>query len=265
MSAWRQAPARTKAAGLWLLVLALALLAWRLPRLPQPPSYHRFADPWVCCGTPRCLDIGSNLLIVLAGAAGLRFLFSAAADRAFIAPAERGLYRLFFLAAVLAGLASAYYHLAPDNGRLAWDRAALALALMSWLAANLGERIHPAAGLRLLPLLLAGGLGSVLYWHWSEAQGLGDLRPYGLMQLLPLLLVPLLTWLYPSRYRGDGGVPAITGLYLLALLCDLLDQPIATLTGLVSGHTLKHLIVAAALHAVLRRLRRRRVMGHWQA
>lgn len=179
MNAWRLADPRVKAAGLLLLVAALAALAWLLPRVPQPQRYHHFADPYVCFGLPRCLDISSNALILLAGAAGLRFLRSAAARRAFIEPAERRPYTLFFLATLLVALSSGYYHLAPDNERLAWDRAALALALMSWLSANLCERVHPSAGLRLLPLLL---------------------------------------WLYRPRYSGDKDVLAITGLYLLALL-----------------------------------------------
>lgn len=260
MNPWRQAHPRTKAASLLLLVAALAALAGQLPPIPQPQYYHRFADPYACFGLPHCLDIGSNVLILLAGVAGLRFMGRAAACRAFIEPAERRPYTLFFLAAVLVALGSGYYHLAPDNGRLAWDRAALVLALMAWLAAHLCERVHLSAGLRLLPLLLAVGLGTVVYWIWSEAHGRGDLRPYGLMQLLPMLLVPLLLWLYPTRYSGDKDVLAITGLYLLALLCDLLDQPIAALTGLVSGHTLKHVIAALAIYGVLLRLRRRRIM-----
>ncbi len=260
MSEWRQAHPCTKAVGLWLLVAALAALAWLLPRVPQPQHYHHFADPYVCFGAPHCFDITSNALFLLAGAAGLRFLRSAAAQYAFIEPDEILPYTLFFFAALLVGLGSGYYHLAPDNERLAWDRAALALALMAWFAANLCERVNLTAGLRLLPLLLAAGLGSVVYWNWSEAQGMGDLRPYGLMQLCPMLLVPLLLWLYPPRYSGDRDVLAITGLYLLALLCDLLDHQIAALTGLVSGHTMKHVIAAFAIYGVLLRLRRRRIM-----
>lgn len=260
----RSAHPRAKAAGLWLLVAMLATLAWQLPRIPQPQHYHRFADSSVCFGTPHCLDIVSNVPILLAGAAGLRYLHRASARRAFIEAAELHPYTLFFLGALLVGLGSGYYHLAPDNGRLAWDRAALAIALMSWLAANLGERVNPALGLRLLPLLLAFGLGSVAYWSWSEARGQGDLRPYGLMQLYPMLLVPLLLWLYPPRYSRNQGVLAVTGLYLLALLCDLLDHPIAALTGVVSGHTLKHVIAALAIYGVLLRLERRRPMEHMQ-
>lgn len=249
-----------KAIGLWLLAVAVAGIAWLLPRIPQPLQYHQFADWHVCFGVAHCFDTSTNALFVLAGLAGLHFLSGAAAQRAFIDPREALPYRLFFLAAILVGFGSGYYHLAPDNSRLVWDRAAISLALMSWLAAILCERVSLAAGLHLLPLLLAAGLGSVGYWGWSEARGSGDLRAYGVMQFYPILLIPLLLRLYPPRYSGDKDIFAVIGLYLLALLCDLTDRPIAVLTGVVSGHTAKHAIAALAMYWVVVRLRRRRIL-----
>jgi hypothetical protein len=112
----------------------------------------------------------------------------------------------------------------------------------------------------LLPLLFAAALGSVGYWGWSEAHGIGDLRAYGLMQFYPMLLIPLLLWLYPPRYSGDKDILAVIGLYLLALLCDLTDRPIAALTGVVSGHTVKHVIAALAIYWVAWHLKRRRIL-----
>lgn len=253
-------PPDKKAFGLWLLAVALAGIAWLLPRIPQPLQYHHFADRHTCFGLSACFDVASNALFVLAGLAGLRFLFGKAGRSAFIDRREALPYRLFFLAALLVGLGSGYYHLAPDNGRLVWDRAAISLALMSWLAAILCERVSPTAGLRLLPLLLAAGLGSVIYWGWSETHGIGDLRAYGAMQLYPMLLIPLLLRLYPPRYSGDRDVLTIIVLYLLALLCDLMDHQIAALTGVISGHTAKHAIIALAIYCVVMRLRRRRIM-----
>ena len=260
MSGWRHADPRAKALGLWLLGAALASLAWALPRIPQPLQYHYFADQRACFGVPHCLDTASNALFMLAGVAGLRFLHSKSGQCAFIEPHEALPYALFFLAAILVGFGSGYYHIAPDNGRLVWDRAAVALALMSWFAAILCERVSLAAGLRLLPLLLVAGLGSVAYWGWSEAHGMGDLRPYGLMQLYPMLLIPLLLWLYPPRYSGDRDILIVIGFYLLALLCDLTDRPIAALTGLFSGHTAKHAIAALAVYWVVLQLRQRRIL-----
>lgn len=257
----RNATPRAKAFGLVLLLAVLAVFTWALPRIPQPPEYHRFADQRHCLGLPNCLNTASNVLFVLAGLAGLRFLSGSSARRLFLAPGEALPYALFFFATILIGFGSGFYHLAPDNGRLVWDRAAIALALMAWLAAIFSERLGVAAGLRLLPLFIAGGLGSVAYWGWSEAHGLGDLRAYGLMQLIPMLLVPLLVWLYPPRYNGDRDILTVSGLYFLVLFCDLSDRLIFTMTkGLVSGHTIKHLAGALAAYWVVLRLQRRRIV-----
>jgi hypothetical protein len=167
-------------------------------------------------------------------------------------------YGLFFFAMILVGPGSGYYHLAPNNARLLGDRLAMMLAFMAWFAAIVGERVGPQAGLRLLPLVVAAGLGSVIWWGWSEARGMGDLRPYFLMQLYPVLLIPLLLRLYPPRYSGGRTILAVIGLYLLALFFDLGDRPVFALTGgFVSGHTLKHGIAALAVVAVLLHLLRR--------
>lgn len=193
-----------------------------------------------------------------AKALGLGFLRGEAGRRAFIDAREAWPYALFFFAVILVGFASGRYHLAPDNAGLAWDRAAMALAFMAWFAAILCERVSLRAGLLLLPLLLGAGLGSVFYWHLSEAQGMGDLRPYGLIQLAPILLIPLLLGLYPPRYGGGRDILAIVALYLLALLFDFTDRPVFALSGgLVSGHTLKHIAAALAAMWVVRTLWRR--------
>ena len=251
---------RAKALCLWLLVAALAGLAWSLPRIPQPLQYHDFADQRTCFGMPNCLNTASNALIVLAGLTGLRFLRGDAGRQAFLLPREALPYMIFFFSVILAGLGSAHYHLAPDNHRLAWDRAAIALAFMSWFGAILCERLSLATGLRLLPLLLAAGLGSVAYWDWSEVHGKGDLRAYGLIQLVPMLLTPLLLRLYPPRYSGDKDILTVIILYLLALLCDLSDRRIALLADAVSGHTAKHLLVALTAYWVVRHLKQRRTL-----
>ena len=248
-----------KALALLLLSTALiSLVCVLLPRIPQPPQYHQFADWHACFGVIGCFDIASNALFALSGLAGLHFLSGEAGRRAFIDAREALPYRLFFATAILVAIGSGYYHLAPDNSRLVWDRAAISLALMSLFAAIICERVSLSAGLRLLPPLFAAGLGSVFYWGWSAMRGIGDLRAYGLMQIYPMLLIPLLLWLYPPRYSGDRDILTVIGLYLLALSFDFMDRQIAALTGVVSGHTLKHIIAALAMYWVVVRLRRRR-------
>lgn len=241
-----------------LLAAALAGLALTLPPIAQPLQYHDFADQRACGILPNCLDTASNALFVLAGALGLFILRGVARQRPFSDARVAAPYALFFCAVILIGFASGFYHLAPDNARLAWDRAAISLALMAWLAAVVCERVNVKAGLRLLPIGVAAGLGSVLYWSLSEARGSGDLRPYGLMQLFPMLLIPLLLRLYPVHRGGDRDILAVIGLYFLALLFDFSDHRVFDLTGgLVSGHTIKHLVAALAAVWVARYLWRR--------
>lgn len=249
-------PSLRRALGPWLLAAVLAGVAWMLPPIAQPPGYHDFADQRACWGLPNCLDTASNALFILAGAIGLFFMQRGQGvwrDRR-----EAWPYRLTFFAMILVGFGSGYYHLAPDNARLLWDRLAMMLAFMAWFAAIVSERVSPQAGLRLLPLFVAAGLGSAAWWGWSEAHGMGDLRFYLLMQMIPMLLIPLLLWRYPPRYSGDRGILAVLGLYLLAFMFDLSDRPVFALTGgWVSGHTIKHVIAALAALAMVRHLRRR--------
>lgn len=244
----------------WLVVAVVTGLALALPPIAQPLQYHDFADQRACFGLANCLDTVSNFLFVLAGINGLLFMGSETGRRAFMNKGEAWPYGLFFVAVILVGAASSHYHLAPDNARLVWDRAAIALAFMAWFAAILWERVGLRTGLVLLPLLLCAGLGSVFYWHWSETRGMGDLRPYVLMQVMPIVLIPLILGLFPPRYSGGRRILTVLGLYLLAVLFDLADRPVFALTnGLVSGHTLKHVLAALAALMMVRYLGRRRV------
>lgn len=238
--------------------VAVSALAFLAPPIAQPPSYHDFADGRACLGLPNCLDAASNVLFVLAGVWGLYVLLGTKFRPVFIDARERRPYALFFFAVVLIGLASAYYHLAPDNARLAWDRAAMALAFMAWLSALLAERVGARAGLALLAPLCAAGQGAVVYWYWSETQGVGDLRPWLLVQLMPILLVPLLLR-HPPHYSHGRDMLAVVGLYLFALLLDLGDRAVFVFTGgLVGGHALKHVVAALAAWLVAHHLCQRR-------
>ena len=116
---------------------------------------------------------------------------------------------VFFGGLLLTGFGSAYYHWEPGNARLAWDRLPLAITLMGLLAATIAERIGVKSGLWLLGPLVALAAGSVIYWHWTEQRGAGDLRLYALVQFYPLVAIPLMLWWLAPRYtrgaRSPGG------------------------------------------------------------
>ena len=242
-----------------LAIVSLIMLGC-LPPLPQPQSYHHFADDRTVLGVPNCLNVVSNLPFLIVGVWGLWFVGSSRVGSGgpLIQRVECWPFVLFFLSIGLTGLGSAYYHLRPDNNRLVWDRLPLAAALMSLFAAVLAERIDVKFGVgSLLPLVVLG-IGSVLYWHLTELQGRGDLRLYYFVQFYPMLALPLLLLLLPPRYTRTSDLFIALGWYVLAKGCEHLgDKAIYALGHVVSGHTLKHLAAAAGAYWVLRMLQKR--------
>lgn len=228
--------------------------------IPQDPAYHRFADQRRLFGIPHFGDAVSNVALVLAGALGLSFMVRErrrAIDSPFREDRERPPYFVFFGGTLLTGFGSAYYHLAPDTPRLFWDRLPMTLVFMSLFAIVLGECLTVRLGTRLCVPLLAVGAASVLYWMLTERLGAGDLRPYAVVQYAPALTIPLLLLLFPPRDTESPYFWGVVACYGLAKLCELLDPQILKLTGIVSGHSLKHLLAAAGSWLVLRMLRRR--------
>jgi hypothetical protein len=248
-----------------LLILAVASLAGiaaicLAPRIPQDPAYHNFSDSRVLLAIPNCLNVLSNVPFFFVGVFGLKFLLggeSRVAEGRFQNETEKWPYVVFFAGVTLTSAGSAYYHWGPSNDRLLWDRLPMAFAFMGILSACIVERVSRKAGLILLAPLVAFGAGSVVYWHVSEMNGAGDLRPYVLAQFLPLVVIPLMMLLFPSRYTRGGDLLAALGIYVVAKVLELLDRPIFDLGGIVSGHSLKHLTAGFSTYWILRMLRLR--------
>jgi hypothetical protein len=235
-----------------LLVLVAAVFAQ--PAMPQDPMYHQFADGRSVLGIPNGLNVLSNLPFLLVGIAGcwvaLGIRRRATPDNAWLAWP----YLALFLGTALTTFGSAYYHLAPDNPRLVWDRLPMTLGFMGLLSAMIGERVGLRLGRVLLGPLLLLGLGSVWYWQATERLGRGDLRPYLLVQFGSLALVLLLLILYPARYTHTGYLWAAVAAYAAAKLLEAADHQVFAAGYQVSGHTLKHLAAAASVACIVRML-----------
>ena len=171
-------------------------------------------------------------------------------------PRERWPYMLAFFGMLLTAFGSAYYHLAPDNAHLVWDRIPMTIVFGSLIAAVIAERISVRAGLLLLPFLIAIGVGSVLQWYASELHGHGDLRFYAAVQAYSTIVL-LLALLLPPKYSRGSDFVVVVGFYVLAKALELADRRIFAFGHLVSGHTLKHLAAAAAGYWILRMLQLR--------
>jgi hypothetical protein len=165
-------------------------------------------------------------------------------------------YRFAFVGLLLTAFGSSYYHLAPDNARLVWDRMPMTITFMSLVAAVIAERINLRLGLRLLPVLLLVGLASVLQWYSSETKGVGDLRFYATVQAYSALVI-LLALFLPGRYTRRSDFGLVLGFYVLAKALEFFDISIFAALHVVSGHTLKHVAAAAAGFCILRMLQNR--------
>ena len=134
----------------------------------------------------------------------------------------------------------------------------MSCCFMSIVAALIMERIGRSVGLILLVPLLALGIASVVYWHLTEMQGHGDYRFYVFVQLFPPILLATIIVLFPPRYTGTKYLAGAFILFVAAKLVELADQPIYSFTGLVSGHSLKHLTAGLSCYWILRMLQCRR-------
>ena len=212
-------------AGLSLLAAAFLLFA---PPIAQDESYHVFADGRTILGIPNFWNVVSNLPFAVVGILGLWKL--------------RGpVNRVMFAGVLLTCLGSAYYHWAPSDSRLIWDRLPMTLVFMSFLASIASDR-NPRSTVRLLLFLLACGAGSVIWWSITN-----DLRPYVLVQFGPMLiLLPLL-----RCAPGRRDLWAILGLYGLAKIAELCDRAVYSVAP-VSGHTCKHVLAAMAAYYIFR-------------
>jgi hypothetical protein len=224
-----------------------------LPPIPQDQNYHAFADERTMLGVPNFLNVASNLPFLVIGALGLWQLLrrhdAGQTDGPVRERAERWPLLVLFLGILLTAFGSAYYHLAPDNDRLVWDRLPMTVAFTGFFASMIGERIGVRAGTWLLWPLVWLGVVSVFDWHMGERRDAGDLRLYGFVQFYPLVTIPLMMYLFPARYTRSGDVFIALGWYLLAKVLEthMVDHGLYALGHIVSGHTLKHL--AAALGA----------------
>jgi len=232
-----------------------AVAAFLLPAVPQPLSYHDFADHRPLLGIENFLDVASNVGFLLVGIAGLVIVFRPMTS--FESDRERWPYAVFFAGMLLTALGSAYYHLVPENERLFWDRLPMTIAFMSLIAAQIADRVSVRAGLALLVPMLLVGAASVVYWRATERVGAGNLTPYAILQAYAVVILLLLTVLHPSRYTRGDDLYWVIGAYVLAKLLETFDRQLLQVGHLVSGHTLKHLAAAAGGLLVCRMLVRR--------
>lgn len=235
-------------ASLALLVLAplFYLLFLHGGPIRQDPAYHVFADTRTCLGLQNFGNAASNLLFLLFGGAGLAWC---------LRHPESGAIRswaVFFAGVALVFFGSWYYHRAPDDDTLVWDRLPMTVAFMGLFAALVSEHMGARLERALLVPAIVVGIASVYWWKWS-----GDLRVYVWVQFAPLLAIPFVLAVFPARYTHRRYLLYGLACYALAKVAEHYDYGFYALTSsILSGHSLKHMVAAGAalfIHLMLRR------------
>ncbi len=234
--------------SLWRLTLLVSIIVaailgiMSLPAIPQDTSYHHFADDREVLSIPNMSNVVSNIFFSVSGLLGL-YRFSTFSGSFAIFR-----WRLFYISIALVGLGSAYYHWIPSNDSLVWDRLPMTLGFVSLIVNLLAERFGERVGNVLFCPLVLFSTASVAYWWFTEGLGAGDLRPYIIVQYLPLLLAPALLILFPKGSHWDRPYWILLLGYAIAKGFEWQDAAFYELTHhLVSGHTLKHIVAATAI------------------
>lgn len=243
------------------ILLAVLLCSLLLPAFPQPQSYHAFADDRTLLGVPNFWNVVSNLPFLGVGLAGLRALLPAGSPvvARFREPRERWAWATVFAAVLLTGLGSAWYHLAPGDARLVWDRLPIALMYGALIVAILGDHSDRPRSLGELAATLILCAATVIYWKlgFVSGAGSGNLTPYLALTAYVVAAIGVILWLRTPRYSRRTDFAVIVGLYALARVLEWLDTEVYSFGRLLSGHTLKHAAAALACYWLLRMIRGR--------
>lgn len=244
-AAARSHQARLAALLLGPLIALVAVLT--LPPIAQDLRYHAFADTRTIVGVANFANVVSNIPFLIVGVLGLGFCLGSRR------PAAWRSWATFFAGVAIVCFGSGYYHAAPSNDSLVWDRLPITLAFMGLLVALVSEHVDKAQERYWLAPALLAGLGSVAWWRYAD-----DLRFYFWIQGAPLLVVAAALALFPARYTHRGYLLYGLGLYVAAKIAEAYDRAIFDWSGAtLSGHSLKHLLAAASAVCVVVMLRRR--------
>ncbi|MCQ1060355.1 ceramidase [Photobacterium sp. DNB23_23_1] len=230
------------------IALALGVMAIYFSPIRQSRNFYDYADQRLLFGIPHFWNVVSNLGFLIVGIIGLR---ESIRNRLVINQSLSFAYQLFFISLIGAFLGSSLYHLSPGPFTLMIDRIPITISFICLYCIILAEYLSPTLGRAMLLPTLAYGVLSVIYWYMTDViDGRGDMAPYVLVQLLPIIHIPLIIWLYPNSRNPTRYYFYALGLYVLCKLAESNDDEIYELTSQVSGHFLKHILAALAGYCV---------------
>lgn len=228
-----------------------------LDPIAQDMDYHNFSDIKSFISIPNTLNVLSNIPFLLVGFSGLVALFRTSENPLNIINSIKLSYAFLFFGAALVGVGSSYYHLRPTNETLVWDRIPMTIAFMGLYSIIISEFISEKLGKYCLVPLLFLGLCSVLYWWFTESRGVGDLRYYVVIQFFPILTIPLMLIFFQSKFNCIWGYWILLSAYVAAKLFETFDYQIHNYFGVISGHSIKHVLPAIGLYILISAYKKR--------
>jgi hypothetical protein len=211
--------------------------------LSQPENYHHFADERSLGMLPNASDVLSNLVILAAGFANLGWVIRHASHR----PVQFPGMLVAAIGLILTAFGSAWYHAAPSDATLVWDRLPMTIVFAGILAMLWTSVTGSRVGWPAILILIVISAGSVGYWLAT-----GSLWPYAIVQFGGLAAIVCMT--VARKVDGLGGWVLLIVFYGLAKAFESLDWQIWDLTHhMFAGHALKHIasgLAGASLIAV---------------
>ena len=225
-----------------LLATMMGLMAWGPVLLSS--QVHDYADNRAWLGIPGAANVWVNLAMLAVGSWGWR------ATRASPWPLQlRTPWQLFQACAAVSALLAALYHAWPGDTLFVAAHAATAACFTMLTLGMLAERVHSrfgsplSCGLLLLGAVLLAGVVLI-------GRSLGspvDMRPLLMLEIIPMLVIPAGALSLPGRATQALDWIVVLSLYALAKLLESGDALVLQISGWVSGHTLMHLALTAAV------------------
>jgi len=225
-----------------ITVICIAIV-FTIKPIAQDIEYHNFIDSSSIFNIPNFYNVISNIGFIILGTLGL--------IKAPSTDTKSNLIYFLLGGIFLTGTGSAYYHWNPNNTTLVFDRLPMVIVFMTFFTFIIENYISAKNYKTYFTLLLTTGIASVLYWSYTESIGIGDLRPYVLIQFLPMLLIPIILLLFKQKNNNTHYIFPVLAFYILAKLSEHFDAFIYTLSNnTISGHSIKHILAAIAAYYI---------------
>jgi hypothetical protein len=212
-----------------MLFVVGTVLQWIWP-LAQAASYHHFADECSLAFIPNASNVLSNIVILAGGLLCLGWVKRNASNQSPQFP----VMVVAGIGLVLTAIGSAYYHWAPSDATLIWDRLPMTIVFagilgMLWTSTT-GQRV----GWVQMLIMVVVSVGTVEYWL-----AFNSLWPYAILQFGGLAFIVGLT--LTRKVDSVFAWTMVIVFYGVAKVFESLDWQVWDLTHhLVSGHALKH-------------------------